>query len=127
MDYKQIKTLVVDDARVARQILKNMLKEIGFTTIIEADDGSTAQQILERERVGLILSDWNMPKVSGIDLLRHVRASKTYGSTPFVMVTAERMENNVVQAVQEGVSGYIKKPFGAKELELKIKQALRLV
>lgn len=127
MDYKQTKTLIVDDARVARQILKNMLKEIGFSNILEADDGSTALQHFERERVGLILSDWNMPKVTGLELLKKVRASKSYGSTPFIMVTAERMENNVVQAVQEGVSGYIKKPFGAKELEKKIKQALRII
>lgn len=127
MDYRQTKTLIVDDARVARQILKNMLKELGFGSILEADNGAAALQVLERERVGLILSDWNMPKVSGLDLLKGVRASKQYGSTPFIMVTAERMENNLVQAVQEGVSGYIKKPFGANELEKKIKQALRIM
>ncbi len=126
MNYKQTKTMIVDDARVARQIVKNMLLEIGFTNILEADDGSTALEILERERVGLILSDWNMPKVSGLDLLKKVRASSTFRSTPFIMITAERMENNIVLAVQEGVSGYIKKPFGAIELEKKIKQALRV-
>ena len=127
MNYKQIKILVVDDARVARQILKNMLKEIGFAgPILEADGGKNAVEVLSRERVGLVLSDWNMPGMSGLDLLRHVRASTSYGSTPFIMVTAERMEQNVVQAVQEGVSGYIMKPFGAKELEKKIRQALRI-
>ena len=126
MDYKQIKTLVVDDARVARQILKKMLTELGFVSILEADDGSTALQQLQKERVGLILSDWNMPRMSGLDLLKSVRASKSYGATPFIMVTAERMEQNVVQAVQEGVTAYIKKPFGAKELDKKIRQALRL-
>lgn len=82
--------------------------------------------MLTREKVGLILSDWNMPRVSGLDLLKKVRASSGHSSTPFIMVTAERMEQNVVQAVQEGVSGYIKKPFGAKELDKKIRQALRL-
>ncbi len=126
MDYRQTKTLIVDDARVARQIVKNMLTELGFRNLLEADDGATALQVLERERVGLILSDWNMPKVSGLDLLKKVRASSSYGSTPFIMVTAERMEQNIITAVQEGVSGYIKKPFGTVELEKKIKQALRV-
>lgn len=126
MDYRQTKTLIVDDARVARQIVKNMLTALGFRNLLEADDGATALEVLERERVGLILSDWNMPRLSGLDLLKKVRASSTFGSTPFIMVTAERMEQNIIAAVQEGINGYIKKPFGAAELEKKIKQALRV-
>lgn len=126
MDYKSLKTLVVDDARVARQIVKNILKELGFVNILEADNGVAALKVLEQEKVGLILSDWNMPTMTGIELLKKVRASAKFGSTPFIMVTAERMDNNIIEAVQEGVTGYIKKPFGAKELETKIKQALRI-
>ncbi len=126
MDYKEIRVLIVDDARVARQIVKNMLKEIGFTEFLEADDGNAALQVLDREKVGLVLSDWNMPVLSGIELLKKVRGNSKLASIPFIMVTAERMDLNIVTAVQEGVSGYIKKPFGAKELEKKIRQALRL-
>jgi two-component system chemotaxis response regulator CheY len=127
MDYKSLKVLIVDDARVARQIVKNILKELGFANPVEAENGALALQALEREKFGLILSDWNMPTMTGIELLKKVRASSKFGATPFIMVTAERMDNNIIEAVQEGVTGYIKKPFGAKELETKIKQALRIV
>jgi len=127
MDYKKMQILIVDDARVARQIVKNMLKEMGCLNTLEAENGVAALEVLARAKVELILSDWNMPQMSGLDLLKKVRAAPQFRSIPFVMVTAERMESNIVQAVQEGVSGYIKKPFGAKELELKIKQALRIV
>jgi two-component system chemotaxis response regulator CheY len=123
---KKLKVLVVDDARVARQILKNMLKELGITDVVEADDGTTALEALKSNKVNLVLSDWNMPSMSGLELLKKVRASSGLASLPFVMVTAERMEQNIVEAVQAGVSGYIKKPFGAQELEKKIRQALRL-
>lgn len=126
MDYKSIKILVVDDARVARQIIKNLLKELGFMNTVEAENGVVALEILGREKVGLILSDWNMPTMTGIELLKKVRASPKFSATPFVMVTAERMDSNIILAVQEGVTGYIKKPFGAIELETKVKQALRL-
>lgn len=127
MDYKKMQILIVDDARVARQIVKNMLKEMGCLNTLEAENGVAALEVLARAKVEIILSDWNMPQMSGLDLLKKVRAAPQFRSIPFVMVTAERMESNIVQAVQEGVSGYIKKPFGAKELELKIKQALRIV
>ncbi len=126
MDFKQIKVLIVDDARVARQIVKRMLTEIGFSQFIEADNGSDALVKAKQEKVGLILSDWNMPKMTGIEFLKQLRADAQGKSTPFIMVTAERMEINIVEAVQAGVTAYIKKPFGAKELEVKIRQALRL-
>lgn len=127
MTYLKTNILIVDDTRVARQIVKNMLKELGFTNFIEADDGSTGFNALSKTKIGLILSDWNMPKVTGIEFLKKVRSTPQYSSLPFIMVTAERMDHNIVEAVQAGVTGYIKKPFGAKELETKIKQALRIM
>ncbi len=126
MDLKHLCVLVVDDARVARQIIKNMLRELGITRVLEAEDGLVALEVLGREKAGLILSDWNMPRMSGIELLKKVRATPSLRSLPFVMVTAERMDTNIIEAVQSGVNGYITKPFGAKELEKKIRQALRL-
>lgn len=126
MNFKTIKVLVVDDARVARQIVKRMLTEIGFSQYAEADNGADALALVKKENIGLILSDWNMPKMTGIQFLKELRADPKGKSIPFIMVTAERMETNIVEAVQSGVSAYIKKPFGAKELEVKIRQALRL-
>ncbi len=126
MDFNQTKVLIVDDARVARQIVKRMLKEIGFSQFVEADNGADALALAKKEKIGLVLSDWNMPKMTGIEFLKQLRADAQGKSTPFIMVTAERMENNIVEAVQAGVTAYIKKPFGAKELEVKIRQALRM-
>ncbi len=128
MDYKQTKVLIVDDARVARQIVKNMLTEIGFTNFVEAENGKAALETMKKDKIGLVLSDWNMPTMSGIEFLKALRTGGgPIANTPFIMVTAERMEKNIVDAVQSGVSGYIKKPFGAKELDEKIKQALKLM
>lgn len=126
MDYKKLSVLLVDDARVARQILKNMLLELGFAQIEEAADAVSAMARLEQGGVGLVLSDWNMPGRTGLELLKDVRGHARLRSLPFIMVTAERMEQNILEAVQAGVSGYIKKPFGATELHTKIRQALRL-
>lgn len=126
MDYKKLNILIADDARVARQILKNMLTEAGFANFQEAEDGTKALEILKKGGVDIVLSDWNMPGMTGLDLLKAVRAAPAMASLPFIMVTAERMEANIVEAVQAGVSGYIKKPFGSKELDTKIRQALRL-
>lgn len=127
MDFSTTKVLIVDDARVARQIVKRMLNEIGFSQYVEADNGADALAKAKSENIGLILSDWNMPKMTGIDFLKQLRADPRGKSIPFIMVTAERMDQNIVEAVKAGVTGYIKKPFGAKELDLKIRQALRLV
>lgn len=126
MDLNKIQVLIVDDARVAREILRNMLKEMGITNVVQAGDGKEATDRLAEGRIDLVLSDWNMPGMSGLDLLRHMRASTRLQGIPFIMVTAERMQDNIIQAVQEGVTGYIKKPFGALELQKKIRQALRL-
>ncbi len=126
MDFGTVKVLIVDDARVTRQILKRMLVAIGFQDFVEAENGVDALNRVKDEQVGLILSDWNMPKMTGLDFLKHLRADSRISSVPFIMVTAERMENNIIEAVQAGVTAYIKKPFGVRELEIKIRQALRL-
>ena len=117
-----MKILVVDDFATMRRILKNVLKQIGFTNIVEADDGSTALAVLKKDKIDLIMSDWNMPKVSGLDLLKAVRSDEAMKATPFLMVTAEGQKDNVIQAVQAGVSNYVVKPFTADTIKEKLEQ-----
>jgi two-component system chemotaxis response regulator CheY len=120
-----MKVLVVDDFATMRRILKNVLKQIGFTNMIEADDGSTALAVLKKDEVGLIISDWNMPKVSGLDLLKTVRSDESMKDMPFLMVTAEAQKDSVVQAVQAGVSNYIVKPFTPEAIKEKLEQIFK--
>jgi two-component system chemotaxis response regulator CheY len=115
-----IKILVVDDFATMRRIIKNILTQLGYKNIIEADDGSTALTVLKSEKVGIIISDWNMPQMTGIELLRKVRSSEEYASTPFLMVTAEAQQENIIEAVQAKVSNYIVKPFTPETLGQKI-------
>jgi two-component system chemotaxis response regulator CheY len=117
-----IKVLIVDDFATMRRIIKNVLKQIGFSNILEADDGTTALGVLKETKIDLIISDWNMPKMNGLDLLRKVRNENTTKNVPFVMVTAEAQKENVLQAVQAGVSNYIVKPFTADAVKEKLKQ-----
>ena len=117
-----MKILVVDDFATMRRILKNVLKQIGFTNIVEADDGSTALAVLKKDKIDLIMSDWNMPKVSGLDLLKAVRSDEAMKATPFLMVTAEGQKDSVIQAVQAGVSNYVVKPFTAETIKEKLEQ-----
>jgi two-component system chemotaxis response regulator CheY len=119
---KNMKVLVVDDFSTMRRIVKNILRQLGFVNILEADDGTTAVGILERERVDLIISDWNMPQMTGIELLRHVRSSEEIKDTPFLMVTAEAQQENIIEAVKAKVSNYIVKPFTADTLHEKIEK-----
>ncbi len=119
-----IKVLVVDDFATMRRILKNILKQLGFKNIVEADDGTTAWEVLEAQSVDLIISDWNMPKMTGLDLLKKVRASSDYAKLPFLMVTAEAQKENVIQAVQAGVSNYVVKPFTAEGIYDKLSKIL---
>lgn len=123
MDFS-MKVLVVDDFATMRRILKNALKQIGFSTILEADDGVTALAVMKENAVDLIISDWNMPKMSGLDLLKKIRADEETKGIPFVMVTAEAQKENVLQAVQAGVSNYIVKPFTADAMQKKLTQTL---
>ena len=120
-----MKVLVVDDFATMRRIVKNVLKQIGFTKIVEANDGSTALAVLKKDEVGLIISDWNMPKVSGLDLLKTVRSDESMKDMPFLMVTAEAQKDSVVQAVQAGVSNYIVKPFTPEAIKEKLEQIFK--
>lgn len=112
--------LVVDDFATMRRILKNMFKQLGFNNIIEADDGTTALEAIQKNEIGLIVSDWNMPKMTGLELLKTVRASEEHKHIPFLMVTAEAQKQHVLDAVQAGVSNYIVKPFTAEQISDKL-------
>jgi len=115
-----MRVLVVDDFSTMRRIIKNILRQLGFSNIIEADDGTAAWEILNKDQVDFIISDWNMPQMTGIELLRKVRASEEFGDLPFLMVTAEAQQENIIEAVQAKVSNYIVKPFTAETLGQKI-------
>ena len=120
-----IKVLIVDDFATMRRILKNILKQLGFKNLVEADDGTTAWDVLEGQKIDLIISDWNMPKMTGLDLLKKVRSSDSYKKTPFLMVTAEAQKQNVIEAVQAGVSNYVVKPFTAEAISEKLSKILK--
>ncbi len=120
-----MKVLVVDDTALMRHILKNVLKEIGFTNIIGADDGTTALEVLKKEKIDVIFADLNMPKMSGLELLKAVRRDATLGGTPFLMVTSETQSAFVTEAIQAGVTHYIVKPFAADGIREKLNQALQ--
>ncbi len=120
-----IKILIVDDFATMRRILKNILKQLGFTNISEADDGSTALEQLKKNQFDLIISDWNMPKMSGLDLLKSVRGMNECKDIPFLMVTAEAQKQNVIEAVQAGVSNYVVKPFTAEQISDKLGKILK--
>ncbi len=119
---KNMKILIVDDFSTMRRIVKNILRQLGFSNIIEADDGSTGLDALQKEKVGMIVSDWNMPKMTGLELLKAVRADDALKDIPFLMVTAEAQQENIIEAVKAGVSNYIVKPFTAETLGQKIEQ-----
>jgi len=119
-----MRVLVVDDFATMRFVIRWALKHLGFTNIIEADDGSAALRELKREKVGLILSDWKMPRMTGLDLLRAVRSDESLKDIPFIMVTAEGQTENVLEAVKTGVSSYIVKPFAPETLEGQIRKVL---
>ena len=119
-----MKVLVVDDFATMRRIVKNILTQLGYKHIIEADDGVKAWEIINEKNVDVIICDWNMPNMKGIDLLRKVRADKKFSELPFVMVTAEGKKENVIEATKAGVTGFIIKPFTAKDLGKKLKMIL---
>lgn len=115
-----MRVLVVDDFSTMRRIIKNILRQIGFNNVVEADDGTTAWEVLNKDKIDFIISDWNMPQMTGIELLRKVRASEEFGDLPFLMVTAEAQQENIIEAVQAKVSNYIVKPFTAEVMKQKI-------
>ena len=115
-----MKILVVDDMVTMRRIVKNILKQLGFANVEEAENGQEALQKLQTDRYGFVVSDWNMPVMTGIDMLRAIRADEKLKTTPVLMVTAEAQQSNLIEAVQAGVSNYIVKPFTAETLQEKI-------
>ena len=117
--------LVVDDAATMRRIVRGLLRELGYKNIREADDGTTALDELKRKKADLVVADWNMPKMTGIDLLRTIRGDGGLKDIPVLMVTAEAKQENIVEAVQAGVSNYILKPFNAKTLEEKLNKIFK--
>jgi len=117
---KNMNILVVDDFSTMRRIVKNLLSEIGFNNIVEADDGKTALPILENGGIDFLVTDWNMPGMPGIDLLKAVRADPKLSSLPVLMVTAEAKREQIMEAAQAGVNGYVVKPFTADTLKEKV-------
>ena len=117
---KNIKVLVVDDFSTMRRIIKNLLRDLGFTNIQEADDGSTALPMLQSGDFEFVVTDWNMPGMQGIDLLKAIRADDKLKHLPVLMVTAEAKKEQIVMAAQAGVNGYIVKPFTAGTLKAKL-------
>ncbi|MDP5032724.1 MAG: chemotaxis response regulator CheY [Paraglaciecola sp.] len=117
---KNMKILVVDDFSTMRRIIKNLLKDLGFTNIQEADDGSTALPMLQQGDFDFVVTDWNMPGMQGIDLLRAIRANPNLKHIPVLMVTAEAKKEQIVAAAQAGVNGYVIKPFTAATLKEKL-------
>ncbi len=115
-----MRVLVVDDFATMRRIIKNILRQLGFMNVVEADDGTTAWEVLNKDKIDFIISDWNMPQMTGIDLLRKVRSSEEFADLPFLMVTAEAQQENIIEAVQAKVSNYIVKPFTAETMKQKI-------
>lgn len=117
---QNMKILVVDDFSTMRRIIKNILREIGYNNVDEADDGSTALEKLKGGGFDFVVTDWNMPIMPGIELLRAIRLDPVLKETPVLMVTAEAAKENVVTAVQAGVNNYIVKPFTAAALKERI-------
>ena len=120
-----MKILVVDDMSTMRRIIKNIMKQLGFANVEEAENGQDALDKLRAESFGFIISDWNMPVISGIELLRAVRADDKLKTIPFLMVTAEAQKENLIEAIQAGVSNYIVKPFSAEVLQEKINKIFK--
>ncbi len=119
---KDMQILIVDDASTARRLLKNLLNQLGFKNIIEADDGTTAMVKLASEKIDLVVTDWNLPKMTGIELLKNIRADPNLKSIPVLMIIVEAIQGNIIAAVKAGVSDYVVYPFNAEILEKKIER-----
>jgi two-component system chemotaxis response regulator CheY len=116
----EMDVLIVDDASAMRRIVRGLLRELGFKNMREAENGQMALDELKKKKADFVVSDWNMPVMTGIDLLKAIRADENLKSTPVLMVTAEAKQENIVEAVQAGVSNYIVKPFNAATLQEKL-------
>jgi two-component system, chemotaxis family, chemotaxis protein CheY len=117
---QNLNILVVDDFSTMRRIIKNLLHDLGYPSVAEADDGNTALPLLKSGNFNFLITDWNMPGMPGLELLKQVRADARLGDMPVLMLTAEAKREQIVEAVQAGVNGYVIKPFTAATLKEKI-------
>ncbi|BCD68409.1 chemotaxis response regulator CheY [Nitratiruptor sp. YY09-18] len=117
---RNIKILIVDDAPMIRRILKNLLKEMGFTNLEEAEDGMVALQKLRSQKFDFVITDWNMPNLTGIELVQEIRKDPNLKHIPIMMVTAEAKKENIILALKSGVNNYIVKPFTPENVKNKI-------
>jgi len=115
-----MKILIVDDFSTMRRIIKNLLRDLGFNNTAEADDGNSALPMLRAGGIQFLITDWNMPGMTGIELLKAVRADESLKTLPVLMVTAEQKREQIIEAAQAGVNGYVVKPFTASTLKEKI-------
>ena len=120
MSDKNMRFLVVDDFSTMRRIVRNLLKELGFTNVDEAEDGQVALHKLKNGQFEFVVTDWNMPNMSGIELLKAIRADASLKHLPVMMITAEAKKENIIEAATAGASGYIVKPFTAATLDEKL-------
>jgi two-component system chemotaxis response regulator CheY len=121
---KDMRFLVVDDYSTMRRIIKNLLQDLGYANIVEADDGKTALPVLQGGNIDFVITDWNMPLMPGLELLKQIRADAKLAKLPVLMVTAEAKREQIIEAVQAGVSGYVVKPFTAEVLKQKLEKIL---
>ena len=116
----EMKILIIDDFATMRRIIKNILKQLGYLDVDEADDGTTGLAKMKTGKFDLVVTDWNMPNMSGLDLVKAVRADADLKATPILMVTAEAMKENIVEAIKSGVNNYVVKPFTPEVMKEKI-------
>ena len=120
----EMPVLIVDDYKTMLRIIRNLLKQIGFNNVDEASDGKAALERMQQRKYGLVISDWNMEPMTGLELLKEVRADNSLRETPFIMITAESKTENVIAAKEAGVNNYIVKPFNAATLKTKLTSVL---
>jgi two-component system chemotaxis response regulator CheY len=125
MSDPRMKFLVVDDFSTMRRIVRNLLKELGYSNTEEAEDGVVALNMLRNDKFDFVVSDWNMPNMTGIDLLKNIRADETLKNLPVLMITAEARKENIIEAAQSGANGYIVKPFTAATLDEKLNKIFK--
>ena len=127
MTNKNMRILIVDDFSTMRRIIKNLLNDLGYTNTSEADDGTTALTALGQGSLDFVVTDWNMPGMTGIELLKAIRADDRFKTLPVLMVTAEAKREQIIEAAQAGVNGYVVKPFTAQVLKEKIEKIFERV
>lgn len=125
MDWQKLKVLVVDDSRIMRRIVSQKLRSLGVRDFVEASNGRQGLKELEKGGISLVVSDWSMPGMSGMDLLSAVRQHELYSATPFILLTAEAQLYNILMAYRQNVDQYVTKPFTAEYFEYAIRRVVR--